>query len=82
MKKTFDAIARSVPVSAFKFRGGQGAEAIRLNCERVFDAQYCAGNVKCLPKYMHAGAAAAGFKMVYLGGTTYQYSCIGLTRLE
>lgn len=79
--KTFNIETETTPVTEFEFVGEQLVKATTNNCERAFSFRFLAGNVNALPKYIKSAIAEAGFRPVYLGGTTYKYSIIGLVRL-
>lgn len=76
--KTFNAIASSTPVESFAFAGNQAEKAKQAGATRAFRSAFIQGDVKRLPKYMLTAIAAAGFRPVYLGGTTFKHSVIGL----
>ena len=76
--KTFDITTETESVDDFEFRGQQESVAIANDCVRVFRFRYLAGGVQNLPKYIITAIREAGYTPIYLGGTTYKYSVIGL----
>lgn len=77
-KFQFNVNTDTTVVDEFVFRGQQAARAAATGATRAFEFRDIRGNVGALPKYITAAIAAAGYRPVYLGGTTYQYSVIGL----
>lgn len=78
--KAFSVEKETVEVSAFQFAGAQREKASANNVERVFRFRDINGNVAALPKYVRSAIADAGYVPVYLGGTTYSHSIIGMKR--
>lgn len=66
------------PVSGFPFVGNQAERAETEGATHAFRWRYCAGDVNSLPLYVLTAIKGNGFRPVYLGGTTYSYSIIGL----
>lgn len=67
-----------VPVKFYEFTGRQEERARAHGVTRVFRFRFIAGDVRRLPAYVTNAISAAGYTPVYLGGTTYKYSVIGL----
>lgn len=65
----------------FAFAGNQAEKAEYYGVERVFNFRDLRGCVGSLPKYVKSAIKDAGFEAVYLGGTTFSHSVIGLRRL-
>jgi hypothetical protein len=76
--RAFDIERQTRPVAAMSFSGHQGDVSAANDCVRAFRFRYLAGNVNSLPKYIKLAIAAAGYTPVYLGGTAYKYSVVGL----
>lgn len=78
MSKQFSVTAETVAVGDYEFAGEQAAKAERNAIVRVFRFRDIRGNVLSLPKYIRSAISDAGYEPVYLGGTTYSHSVIGL----
>lgn len=79
--KQFNIETETVAVETYEFAGNQSKRAIKHNVTRVFRFRDIHGNVKALPNYIKNAIESAGFTAVYLGGTTYDHSVIGLTAI-
>jgi hypothetical protein len=80
MAKKFNVEIETSTREGFNFRGAQEANFDREKCERVFQWRDIRGNVGRLPNYVWDAIKEAGFKPVYLGGTRFNYSVIGLVK--
>jgi hypothetical protein len=80
--KTFDINTETSLLAEFVFAGKQLDNFNVYNCERVFRWRYVAGNVNNLPKYILSAIDEYGYEAIHLGGTTYQYSVIGLRKKQ
>lgn len=78
MSKTFSVTADTEAAADYAFAGEQASKAARYSVERVFRFRDIRGNVLNLPKYIRSAISDAGYEPVYLGGTTYSHSVIGL----
>lgn len=76
--KTFNVEIETEMGNAFQFAGDQKKRFTEYKCERVFVWAYMAGNIRRLPKYVTSAILSAGYAPVYIGGTTYSHSVIGL----
>jgi hypothetical protein len=77
-KYSFDVNKQTVPASDYVFAGNQKNVAEQNSVIRVFTFRCIRGNVSILPNYIKKSIENAGFEPVYLGGTTYSHSVIGL----
>ena len=82
MGKFFDVLSMTTKVSDYKFAGNQESISIAHGVVRVFRTKYIAGDVSKLPDYIKSSVQMAGYKMIYLGVTTYDHSLIGLTEIN
>lgn len=80
MAKKFNVETETATKTEFDFRGNQEASFDSEKCERVFKFRDVRGNVDRLPLYILNAIKSSGFRPVYLGGTTFQYSVIGLVK--
>ena len=80
MAKQFNVETETSTKVEFNFRGAQDANFDREKCERVFEWRDVRGDVTRLPNYVWNAIKEAGFKPIYLGGTTFKYSVIGLVK--
>jgi hypothetical protein len=81
MAKQFDVETETSIKSEFNFRGAQEENFNREKCDRVFQWRDVRGDVRNLPNYVCNAISGAGYRPVYLGGTTYKYSVIGLIKV-
>lgn len=80
MARIFNVETETSTKAEFIFRGAQEKNFDREKCERVFEWRDIRGDVTALPIYVWNAIKSAGYKPVYLGGTTFQYSVIGLVK--
>lgn len=78
MNKTFTIATDTTPVTEFAFAGQQEERSKTAGCTRAFRFRFIQGRVELLPNYILNAIKAEGMEAVYLGGTTYKYSVIGL----
>lgn len=78
--KTFNINTQTYTPDNFDFRGAQANRAAAVQAARVFEWRYIAGNVKNLPKYILNAIRENGYTAHHLGGTTFEYSVIGLAK--
>ena len=80
-KHTFNLADHAKPVSEFEFTSaGQRSRAVAFNCELAFRFRDIGGVARNLPKYVLGALDQAGYNAHVLGGTTYKYSVIGLSK--
>jgi hypothetical protein len=76
--REFDIECETRTVAEMSFTGNQECVSDANDCVRAFRFRFLGGNVNSLPKYIRSAIAQAGYTPVYLGGTTYKYSVVGL----
>ena len=78
--KTFNIEKQTCTRDEYQFSGSQEDAFVNANCERVFTTKSLMGNALNLPKYILLAIDEAGYTPHHLGGTTYQYSVVGLSK--
>lgn len=83
MKSAFNIETQTTAATEWEFTKQQQRQreyAESFQCERIFQWRDIRGNVNTLPQYVKVAILEAGYVPVFLGGTTFKYSVIGLTK--
>lgn len=79
MMKTFDIETETLKSVDYPFQDNQNIKAALTRSERIFKFRYV-GRVDNLPKYIWHVINDAGYEPHYLGGSSFKYSVIGLSK--
>lgn len=77
--KTFDIEAETLKNVDYPFQDNQSIKAALTCSERIFKFRYIS-RIDNLPKYIWYAIDEAGYEPHYLGGSSFKYSVIGLSK--